>query len=124
MFEDRFHGIKNNPTVAEESNAGCIINIHLELIIPIHGVSSVSLCITRKARSDVVALTLVFRVPRQIVHMKRSGAYDRHVTFDYVDQLREFIKGRRAKLLAKPGKSDLIGKKIAVTVTCIGHGAE
>ena len=71
-----------------------------------------------------MAAGLLGRVERQVVHQKRTRAHEAHVALQHVPQFGQFIERAAAQKAAEFGEPLSIGKRAAIRVNRIAHGAE
>lgn len=71
-----------------------IPDIKFKLFLPCHFISPVDLRPARDARLDFMPSPLPLRIEGNILHQKRPRPDEAEISFDDVDQLRQFVEAR------------------------------
>ena len=98
--------------------------VELEFLLPGDGVAAMTLGPAGDARAHFVAPCLLGRIERKILHKQRAGADERHIAFENVPKLGEFIDGGGADEAANFGEAVGVGEQLAVDVALVGHTLE
>ena len=68
-----------------------------QFLIPATYRAAVDLSKSGEARTDIVAVALLFRVVRQVAHQQGPGADDGHIALEDVPKLRQLVKAGGAE---------------------------
>ena len=78
----------------------------------------------RDTGSHFVTTSLFGRIKRKVLRQKGTRSDQRHVSFEYIPKLGEFVDGCGADETAYFGQALGIGEEFAVGIAFIGHGLE
>lgn len=98
--------------------------IQFELLLPAYGVTSVALSPSCYAGPDFVAACLLFAVEGKILDKKWPWTYQRHISLQYIYQLRKLINGCAAHKPADFCKTVSVRKQVPVSIPLVCHCLE
>ena len=101
-----------------------IPHIQLEFLLPADGIASMALRPSGDSRADLMSPGLFWTVKGQILRQEGSRSDQGHITFQHVDELREFVNRSRTDKLPDPGQPLLIRQQITIRIPLIRHGLE
>ena len=98
-----------------------IPHIQLKLLRPRDSIASMTLCPARDTRPHFMTTSLLFAIQWEILHQKRPGPYQSHVTFQHIDQLRQLINRCRTHKPSNPRQPVRIWQQISISIPLVRH---
>ena len=122
--DDFLYRKEDNLEVSHKRDVVNIPYIEFKLFRPADGIASVTLRPARNTRTNLVAACLLGAVKGLLLHEQRTRRNEWHVALHLVDELRQFVDGRRAHETTHRSQSVGIRQQVALRIALIGHGLE
>lgn len=115
---------KNDFHVTQEGNVLDVFQIVVNLGFPGHCIATIHLSKAAKTLTHGVPPALFGRHEYHVAHELGSRPDYGHVSLEYVEEFREFVKAGGTQELAVGVQADIVWEQVTVGVLFVGHSAE
>jgi hypothetical protein len=122
--EDLPDGIKEDAYIEHEGPVIDIPDIQPEFIVPTQGVPPIHLRPAGHPWQHMVPSSLFGSVAIQVLHQEWTGTNQAHLSFQHIEELREFIEARGAQEPPQSGDALSVREKVALLVAGLFHRPE